>query len=148
MGCDIHLHREVRRNGKWECIEPANEEPPFDDEQCVPNFDAPHYSRDYWLFGLLSRGVRTEWPFSFAERGLPNDVSPELKHDSDKWDSDGHSHSWLGLEELKTKAAELLLISHPKAITLSASVRHLVGFLEWPEGTADEDCRIVFWFDN
>lgn len=49
-------------------------------------------SRDYVLFGLLA-GVRTRPKDGYEKRGLPQDVSTDVK----TWleESDFHSHSWL-----------------------------------------------------
>lgn len=67
--------------------------------------------RNYDLFGMLA-DVRNGRGFAGCEtgdgfepiadpRGLPKDVSDPVKAESDRWDSDGHSHSWLTLAELQ-----------------------------------------------
>ena len=93
MGCDIHLHVEQRSaDGTWAPL--------------------PHsYStRNYRLFAALA-GVRNGTGFAgcdlgdpiepiAAPRGLPADVSDEVQAESDEWDIDGHTHSWLTAGEL------------------------------------------------
>lgn len=57
--------------------------------------------RNYALFGILA-GVRNSDEASSISnpRGLPLDVSIEVKNDSDNYGIDGHSHSWVTLQEL------------------------------------------------
>jgi len=97
MGCDIHAHVEVREDGQWHHWEEM--------------FAAPfHVGRNYDLFAILANvrngygfaGVPTSGGFTPIDmpRGLPEDVTPEVKQESDDWGVDGHSHSWLTLAEL------------------------------------------------
>lgn len=101
MGCDIHLYKEKFVGGKWV---PADEwvASEYEDE---PGLHVPwekrFTKRNYNLFGLLSSGVRRECEFSFQPRGLPFNCCAEVKEHSDGWGSDGHSHSYLYLHELK-----------------------------------------------
>lgn len=161
MGCDIHWYSETRRDGKWVCDQAASliNENDVDDVE-DPRYDMdnfPHRSRDYWFFGLLADRVRCTWPWSFPQKELPEDVSNEVKRISDQWDCDGHSHSYLSRDELKTKLEELRLERAKNLIadvgTNAMQIDHLISRLE---GTVadlnaevpDEDQRIVFWFDN
>lgn len=81
MGCDIHSYIEYKKNGQWKS------------ESC-------YIGRDYALFGLLAgvRGVSIK-PIA-EERGLPPDVTKRVQQQSNAWDGDGHSHSYVTLEEL------------------------------------------------
>jgi hypothetical protein len=93
MGCDIHLHVEQRDvDGIWSPV--------------ADSFD----SRNYRLFSALA-GVRNGTGFAgcdmgdpiepiAAPRGLPAGVSAAVQAESDEWDIDGHSHSWLTVGEL------------------------------------------------
>lgn len=76
----------------------------FRDEHCI--------GRNYELFAVLADVRNFGWggdvdyadgdkrtPIA-APRGLPDDVSTEVRKDSDSWDCDGHSHSWFTLREL------------------------------------------------
>ena len=90
MGCDIHAYLEKQVNGKWL----------LHNEKKI--------GRDYNLFAFMV-GVRVYQERSAEElikpvskpRGLPKDVSHSVREASKDWGDDGHSHSWLNLEELK-----------------------------------------------
>lgn len=146
MGCDIHAFRERRlADGTWHCLEEGEFETYGGEEHY--SLDSLNVGRDYTLFGLLAE-VRREVPLAWADRGLPDDVSQPVKDDSDRWDCDGHTHSWLSLPELKEKQAELMLAGFEHVGIVRESLAHFIRHLEFPEGTAPEDCRVVFWFDN
>lgn len=102
MGCDIHLYKEKQVSGQWIT---ANIWEKNDDENGDIYFDVSRKDRftdrNYKLFGLLSKGVRSEYPFSFESRGLPFDVCNEVTTKAECWGVDGHSHSYLYLHELK-----------------------------------------------
>lgn len=57
--------------------------------------------RNYGLFSILA-GVRNYdgAPCISDPRGLPSDVTAAVKGESDSWGIDGHSHSWVTLQEL------------------------------------------------
>lgn len=112
MGCDIHEYVEVRdANGKWRCLsrfEPCSDDP---EARRMEEFGAPiSISRHYRLFAILA-GVRNGRGFAGCDtgdavtpiaepRGLPADCDPNVRRQSDAWDVDGHSHSWLSLAEI------------------------------------------------
>lgn len=150
MGCDIHMFREVRRDGQWECLESTYEDNHGSDEEpdMLLHLEDLAISRNYWLFGLLAAGVRTEWEFSWQPRGIPEDASEAVRADHALWDSDAHSASWLSLPEIREKAAELLILPDQKSAQCFAELADLQNQLDWPTDAAPEDCRIVFWFDN
>lgn len=114
MGCDIHFHVEKKdENGKWISADRWTVDPYEcgDQEDIGIKWDDRFYrSRNYDLFGILANvrngrgfaGVPTGTGFNpiSEPRGLPEDVSPEVKAISDRWDGNGHSHSWLTLAEL------------------------------------------------
>src|SRR5690606_36788957 len=104
------MFREVHRDGRWECLEEEYEEDYGTDEEpdMALHLRSLPVSRNYWLFGLLADGVRTQWEFSWQPRGLPNDVTELVKADHERWDSDAHTASWLGMAEIQQKALELL----------------------------------------
>ena len=158
MGCDIHWYSETKINGKWVCDQAASFEKDEDPDYAhhdMNNF--PNSGRDYWMFGLLA-DVRCEVPYGFAAKGIPEELSPEVKTIFDEWDSDGHSHSYLTREELKAKLVELkpkraeLLIAPSHQYT-GEKVRHHITRLEEIIGNLnadvpDSDQRIIFCFDN
>lgn len=86
MGCDIHAYAEKRNGERWVEVD------------CLPDaFD----DRSYGTFGFLA-GVRNYsgvTPIA-QPRGLPNDVSDYVRGQYDSWGGDGHTHSWLSLDEL------------------------------------------------
>lgn len=114
MGCDIHFYVERLENGKWVSADKwtPNEyaggegEP----ETEVKYEDCFCSERNYNLFAILA-DVRNGSGFAGCDtgdgfvpiskpRGLPDDVSEQVNADATRWDGDGHSHSWLTVEEL------------------------------------------------
>lgn len=102
MGCDIHLYKEKHVNGEWVTADVWESSDYGDDENSIDvPWEKRFTGRNYNLFGLLSKGVRREFPFSFKPRGLPFNACQEIARQSEKWDGDGHSHSYLYQHELK-----------------------------------------------
>lgn len=106
MGCDIHTYREKFVGGKWLTADPWV---PYDYGEDDKGMEIPYdkvafRDRNYNLFGLLA-GVRRELPQSLPQRGIPWDACDEVRDASEIWDSDGHSHSYLYLHELRSLAA-------------------------------------------
>ena len=154
MGCDIHSHVEVRREGQWD----ATDDLAFD-------------GRDYGLFGFLA-DVRnySHSPVIAEPRGLPDDVDLEAD-EREFYVGDGHSASWLLLSELL--AYDYEQVFWDRRITREVSPGHFDGAALALEGEgehvtlraflgewffrrldelallgAPEDIRIVFWFDS
>ena len=138
MGCDIHLHQEVKINGVWH-----------------------HYAklspdRNYEIFAKLA-DVRNDDhkvdPIS-QPRGLPADATGLTKFDSNRDGEDGHSHSWIGAEEVE----ELFDFMERLPLRMNYFEKNYgycfgIGWDSFtrypgdrPEGV--EDIRWVFWFDN
>lgn len=137
MGCDIHMHFEIKVNGEWHHYGPAR------------------FSKNYAVFARManvrnSTGVE---PIS-KPRGLPDDCTFSTKLDSDHWGVDGHSHSYLSSKEfidLCEWAQSLAFVQS----SLFAEIGDLYGnswegFYEYREDYPKfvEDYRVVFWFDN
>jgi hypothetical protein len=143
MGCDIHVHLE-RRDERGRYVEIPQ----------VPD-EYPLGGRSYSRFAFLA-GVRN-WaniiPLS-SPRGLPHDLSATVREQSDEWDIDGHSHSWLTLHELLTFDYDQPLLFReggrdPRCT--EATYRQLLDeeFLsEVRDLQASGVARVVFWFDN
>lgn len=113
MGCDIHLHVEIRDDDQWTEIEHPS-------AVGIGELDSfwrghPDYgnrwwrSRNYDMFAMLA-GVRNGRAFAGFEtgtgfvpiaepKGLPADVSESVEKESDSWGVDGHSHSWITVGE-------------------------------------------------
>jgi hypothetical protein len=102
MGCDIHAYKEKFVDGKWSTADEwvAYDYGANDKGQEVP-YEKRYTGRNYDLFGVLAKGVRREFDFSFEPRGLPLNPSPEVAAESAGWDGDGHNHSYLYLHELR-----------------------------------------------
>lgn len=164
MGCDIHWNSETKKEGKWICDQPVVKPSWADEEDDEPAQaeDFPGRSRDYWLFGLLAAGVRSNWPWSFAYQNyIPEDCSPEVAARIEHDGSDGHSHGTHTRAELiakresfKALRAEYLIASlddsnshYPQALAhLDSRLEEIIGNLS--ADVPAEDQRIVFWFDN
>lgn len=136
MGCDIHLHIEVKINGKWE------------------HYSAPYVNRWYDLFGKMA-GVRSDEEPIAEPRGLPDDATAVTFFDAKRGEGDYHNHSWLDAREIR----ELEQWVHGR--TKSHSSWHFENwgfvfgnypssFIEYPDDRVEgwEDIRFVFWFGN
>ena len=108
MGCDIHMHKEKQVAGKWVTADEWEAYDYGDDEKgmSIP-WKKRFTARNYELFGLLAKGVRRAYDFSFEPRGMPFDPCEEVRQAAEHWDADGHSHSYLYLHELRDMAAFL-----------------------------------------
>lgn len=118
MGCDIHSFAEVKdNNGKWNVVkEEVFTNPHYRKEDPQEGWNKPYqvelYSgRNYDLFAILANvrngygfaGVNTGEGFKpiSEPKGLPDDISKTVKESAERWDEDGHSHSWFTVKELK-----------------------------------------------
>lgn len=111
MGCDIHFYVEAKKNDKWESADTWVVDTDYDEpRKTVPYKQAFYSGRNYNLFAILA-DVRNGRGFAGCDtgdrfnpisepKGLPEDVSPEVKQESDRWDGDGHSHSFHTLAAL------------------------------------------------
>lgn len=134
MGCDVHLHIEVKLDGKWE------------------HWGHPSIHRWYTLFGKMA-GVRDESVVPIAEpRGLPKDATTITLFDSKNWGRDGHSHSWLSADEIEN---QLYPWFEDNMHGMDRYPETFFGYLcgnGWDRenmlALGLEDFRFVFWFDN
>ena len=110
MGCDIHIHVEVFRKSqnKWQCadyfrINPFYSKNPEENDEGEKEYELVDFcgDRNYSRFAVLA-DVRNygETQYISRPKGLPYDVSEQVRADSEGWSSDGHSHSFLTLKEL------------------------------------------------
>ena len=145
MGCDIHLHIEVKINNEWR------------------HWATPSIDRDYKLFAKMA-GVRNCYEVEpIAEpKGMPTDCSFTTGFEHDRWGVDGHSHSWFGIEEIKQLAEyaeqELSQIHGGRSLIFEYDIlkgsylcgNSFAGLLKYPDDYPKEiqDVRFVFWFDN
>lgn len=134
MGCDIHVHGEVKINGVWH------------------HWSHPRISRSYSLFGKMA-GVRDCSQEPIAQpRGIPDDATDTTKFDYAHWGVDAHTPSCLSGAEVDT-----LVKWYNKNIADSFEHSEL-GYIfgngwdvknnpgDYPAGV--EDARLIFWFDN
>lgn len=108
MGCDIHLYVEKRVNGAWKAQGDFERE--VEDGESYLVGGKGYSDRNYNLFAILAdvrngrgfAGIKTGEGFNPIShpRGLPDDVTAEVKEISDRWDCDGHSHSYFTLRDL------------------------------------------------
>lgn len=139
MGCDIHLHTEVKLNGCWE------------------HYGCPDIPRTYGLFAKMA-GVRNHnetIPIA-PLRGLPADATAVTRFDAEKWVDAAHSTSWLNAVEI----CELNVWLEEKLGDESWRLEldfwgYLFGngwhdFRRFPDDRPAglDDIRFVFWFDN
>lgn len=127
MGCDIHLHSEVKIDEQWHHHTGGYS------RRCYPLFSK--------LADVRNPGGDIE-PISFP-RGLPDDMSLVTRKEYECWKGDAHSMSFLELEEVRViidwaKSVSLDLVAYEK-------FRDLVYLIEDGFFT---DARVVFWFDN
>lgn len=135
MGCDVHIHSEVKINGRWH------------------HYDQPNCDRDYALFEKMA-GVRGDAENAIAPpRGVPGDATDMTRFDCAHWGLDGHSHSWLSAEEI-AQLADWYAAEYPEH-RFPKWERWLFGnpyssFMKYPDDRVDgvEDVRFIFWFDN
>ena len=151
MGCDIHVHVELRYKGKWE------------------HYASPSVDRWYALFGIMA-GVRSDTTPIVKPKGVPDDMSIITQLDWESWSGDAHTASWFNENEID-KLEEWLKAQKASAdakkeeyawdaYDLESGVlrgtyifghgltsfrkRHDIGYIP-----KDVDAvRLVFWFDN
>ena len=141
MGCDIHLLVERQVDEKWITVRL------FQGFHC--RFSQNKYAspvalaRNYVRFAALA-GVRGDGP---EPRGIPDDLSETAKLLVDEYGDDGHSHSWLPIEE----ATEIFLKTEWEAdkrlsdLDKKYPLYHYFGLeTEIDKGPH----RLIFWFDN
>jgi hypothetical protein len=143
MGADIHAHIEIKWDGEWLYYSPVN------------------ISRNYELFARMAHMGRCKNIDPVADnRGIPEDATKMTLIHNERWGVDGHSHSWLTIEELCILFDEFKVIWPPfmnRELTFLDEFPGIYlfensfsGFLKYPEERPEklEDVRIIFWFDN
>lgn len=133
MSCDIHVHVEVKIAGRWE------------------HYNHPSGRQNYEMFGRMA-GVRGDAEPIAEPRGLPDDASIMTRFDASIWGDDGHSHSWLSVDEMAALSRWVELHHLPHGF--EGAFGYLFGsgwegWVDYPEDRVKgvEDVRCVFWFD-
>lgn len=140
MGCDIHLHTEIKVGGKWLC------------------YGSPSISRNYHMFAKMA-DVRNYDDIKEIShpKGLPEDISEVVKLHYKSWESDAHSESWLNVDEiiqleefLKEKATKFNTFYYPEKEWGYLFGNPFGSFKKFRDDYPIEikDVRFVFWFDN
>lgn len=123
MGCDIHIAIEKKIEGQWVMID------------FLRYTEYTHgKDRNYKRFAALA-GVRGDGP---APLGVPKDVSLGTKFHIDIYGTDGHSHSYISMEEACKVFVE----------TNYEPVSHPTSYFFGLEDEDIKDCRLVYFFDN
>jgi hypothetical protein len=144
MGCDIHLHVEIKIDGVWE------------------HYAHPNISRNYALFARMAgvRGNDYIKPIALP-KGTPKDMTKVTRLDFEAWGADAHSASWLGLRDIVMLEGWLDGQNWGDS-ALSTSLEHTIlhtylfgssfsSLVLYPDDNRVqglEDVRFVFWFDN
>lgn len=162
MGCDIHLYVEKRlKSGEWAFVRDLNETINSDGLRPWAMQGKPVggfwklSGRNYNLFSLLA-GVRGDGP---EAKGLPGDVSDYLQEESDRYSSDGHSHSWstplefmeayIASQQEYDEGSELdkyvqFRLKDGAEMAVHIFMRDMCSLdIDGPE-----EYRFVYWFDN
>ncbi len=90
MGCDIHARLEIKLDDTWFiCLDKDGE--PLE----------PFYNRNYNVFAMLANVRNYGDLISISQRkGIPEDASIEVNTFIREYGVDGHSHSYLTLQDL------------------------------------------------
>lgn len=116
MGCDIHWYVEVKKDAGWELAATPPEEIEGEDykvwkEKYDKYLANPfiYWGRNYDLFAILAdvrngrgfAGIPTGTGFNpiSEPRGVPEDASEAYLAMVDRYGGDGHSHSWMTVED-------------------------------------------------
>lgn len=128
MGCDIHVHVEIKLNDKWE------------------HYNHLQIGRNYRLFGKIC-GVRSDEEDPLVkERPLPEDISTVTKFDFNLWEADAHTITWLTKDEAKQiqEWHEHYMGDRYKLPLWG----YVFGNHLWDEESGVQDSRVIIWFDN
>lgn len=170
MGCNIHCRFERRNpDGTWESV--LNTKPTTDDLQrhkweCEdaraegkpdPAMFRRYTGRDYRLFAMLAdvRNDGSITPIAPTERGVPADASVEYLRLVEQWGVDGHSHTWVTMEEVFDQTWHRRTFKGdsytPEGATYLSVVERFVA-LCWDvlmeHRVTPQNLRLVMFFDN
>ena len=158
MGCDIHITAEIATANGYEPIRNI----------AFAEGSAPFDWRSYGMFGFLAdvRNYSAVTPIA-EPRGLPNDLSAEIRDEYEGWGSDAHTASWISISELT--AFDFNQKMEDRRVTQQTSDRTWDGGCTAKQGDGAtttykdflgqsfindlkklQECgadRVVFWFD-
>lgn len=107
-------------------------------EQNYPEDNSDFISGEYRWSSFLAAGVRGAHEHAFPQRGKPTDCSPEVKSFIEAYGGDGHSHSWLMVDELLKR-----IDRNQVDVGADIPIKWLRKHISNPANT-----RMVFYFDN
>lgn len=147
----IHLFTETKNSsGKWVAEAAAS----FTESQSpvsgrvVPTMNETPCPQDLPLFGMLCDGAWESLPWSFWQKGIPEDASPQVLAVCQEWKEDAFGHSHLTMEELLDKYEELKADARPQARMVAYSLGEMLYALMSgnQSNVTNSDRRVVFWF--
>lgn len=166
MGCDIHCRFERRNpDGTWESVVNTNpteedlkrHEWDCEDARAEGKPDPPMYKRytvrNYRLFSLLAN-VRNEGddvpfvPIAPTNRGVPPDASVEYLRLVEQWGVDGHSHTWVTMEEVFDQTWHRRTFGATTYLSVIERFVALCWEVLMEHRVAPNDLRLVMFFDN
>ena len=106
MGCDIHVLTEkyIDKKKLWYNADNWRINPYFGEDKYETkyNLQEVYFERNYELFTLLAdvRNYHNNIKCICEPKGVPEDISEESLEEINRWDCDGHSHSYFTLKEL------------------------------------------------
>lgn len=142
MGCDIHMHIELKVRGSEEWH----------------HYAAPSVRTGYLFFAILGPcGRCTDIVPIAPARGVPDDASIITRMCYAEEERDAHDASWLSCDEIdtiRTRFKSEIEASGGKYDMLEQDLEHTVfrtyllgNALTTLEDTPFSDVRLVFWFD-
>lgn len=128
MGCDIHVHVEVRIGGQWH------------------HYNSPTIVRDYELFAKMAGVCGIQVPIA-PVRGLPSDITLITKLDFERMTP--HTASWLTAIEA-AQVQQWYNRNYPPLFDYVFG-NDMDTYTLFPNQTKQlglEEIRVVFWFDS
>lgn len=173
MGRDIHFYAEYRVPGdKWQCDpKHKNKESCYDGngtEYSIPS-DLDYINRDHKLHGFL--GAMRNGSEIFPLRGIPDNMSKEIKKAYDFWKRDAFGVSHLDFDEFKRVIKEYRESEieeykmapqesmYDSIKEIKKSYQNLLDHIEQERCKYNYECehgildieaeaRVIFWFDH
>ena len=149
MGCDIHVHHEVKnKEGHWQSSDEWTEKKEdYDDTHYWETKKSNYVCRDYNLFGAIAGNLRRDIPESLPINGFPSNASFEVKREYEIWEHDGHSHCVRTIAELEDLVNILPVFLLHDTVYVVPSIVELIEQFKLADIPSDQQ-RLVYWFDN
>lgn len=127
MGCDIHLHVEIKDGVKWKHL-------------CSPD-----PGRSSSMFAMMANVYNDGDIEPISEpRGLPDDVTDETKMEYDDWNY--FAPSWLSDKEIAILRDRYAEYMKREWQVYNSDITRDAFNIEYPNPNGK--LRLVFWFDN